>query len=420
MLEDQKKAGQLAVATKKKLKKSSKKTKAAGKKKETKEERAQRLNLEKEYKKRVAAQDDEFKKRTWDFSFIKIASLIQDKEAIRVESDNLMPFDFAATSDQEFDSHKDEVVEKIQRLLIEKKPDDAVALFREARCLWPGDKELFGGGGELSADDEFETFKSLFMRRVEIKKPEAPVAKKTADVSEDEEEKLAKRGRDVDNSDVENNEDEGLGEEDEDMKMNEEFGEEAEDEDEEGTGFVVEEENLDFDKFLYRYTHPHILSCFILMLGEYTKNSDFVNRCCMSMFERIAYECHAPQCLYQLSLFNLINKLFKDPMSRCMMNIMDDRRHASTAMSQIYASTYSSEDMFVFFRKLISKFFEQAHKNPKLYLEVLFFKDKRILHELGEDSNGYEVTHEAASTSKKKVAWTQEEQDELKDLFERL
>ena len=35
-----------------------------------------------------------------------------------------------------------------------------------------------------------------------------------------------------------------------------------------------EEESLDFEKFLYRYTHPHVLKCFILMLGEYTKNSD--------------------------------------------------------------------------------------------------------------------------------------------------
>ncbi len=169
MLENQKKAGQLNVASKKKAKKT-KKAKAP-RQKETKEEKEERKKLEKEYKKRVAEQDPEFKKKTWDFSFIKIASLIQDKEELRVESDNLMPFDFVATSDQEFDAQKDVVIEKVQRLLIEKKPDDSIALFREARCLWPNEKELFGGAGQ-SADEEFETFKSLFMRQVEIKKPE--------------------------------------------------------------------------------------------------------------------------------------------------------------------------------------------------------------------------------------------------------
>ena len=70
--------------------------------------------------------------------------------------------------------------------------------------------------------------------------------------------------------------------------LDEEMGEEEE---EEGGGFVVEEENLDFERFLFRYTHPQVLKSYILMLGEYAKNSDFLNRCCMSMFERIAYEC---------------------------------------------------------------------------------------------------------------------------------
>lgn len=110
--------------------------------------------------------------------------------------------------------------------------------------------------------------------------------------------------------------------------MYEAEGEEDE-EDEEGgkEEYIVEEENLDFERFLFRYTHPHVLKCYILMLNEYAKNSDFLNRCCMNMFERIAYECKAPQCLYQLSLFVLINKIYKDPLSRCMMNIMDKRNN---------------------------------------------------------------------------------------------
>lgn len=100
---------------------------------------------------------------------------------------------------------------------------------------------------------------------------------------------------------------------------------EEEEEEEDKQDYVVEEENLDFERFLFRYSHPSVLKCYILMLNEYSKNSDFLNRCCMNMFERIAYECKAPQCLYQLSLFVLINKIFKDPLSRCLMNIMENR-----------------------------------------------------------------------------------------------
>ncbi len=137
------------------------------------------------------------------------------------------------------------------------------------------------------------------------------------------------------------------------------------------------------------------------------------------MFERIAYDCHAPQCLYQLSLFHLMNKLYKDPMSRCMMNIMDNNKYAS---SQIYASTYTSEDMFVFFRQLIGKFFEQAQANNILYTEILFFKDKKILMALGEENTNYKEAYETVQSTngnKRKIAWTEEENEELKTLFDK-
>lgn len=49
-----------------------------------------------------------------------------------------------------------------------------------------------------------------------------------------------------------------------------------------GGNYETQEENLDFEKFLFRYTHPHILKSFILMLGEYAKNSD-----CKRAFKRI-------------------------------------------------------------------------------------------------------------------------------------
>lgn len=184
MLENHiKKSGVLSVMSRKKQKKQAKKKEKKPKKKESKEEKEARLKLEKEYKKRLDEQDSEFKKKIWEKSFPKIASLIQNEQELQVESDNLMPFDF--TSDQELDAQKDVVIEKIQHLLVENKPDDSIALFREARFLWPADRELFGEP-QIQADDEFETFKNLFMKSLEIKKPEPP---KIQEEKEDEEEK---------------------------------------------------------------------------------------------------------------------------------------------------------------------------------------------------------------------------------------
>ena len=417
-----KKNGTLSVMSKKKQRKSKKKKetkdKKSAKKKETKEEKAKRLQAESAYNKRVDEQEVDFKNKIWSKSFSKIASLIQNEAELKVEDDQLMPFDFVATSDQEFDAQKDLVIEKIQHLLALSKPDDSIALFREARCLWPNDKELFGEA-QPQADEEFETFKNLYMKQLEIKKPvvEEKAASKEADEDE-EEEAVSKKNQDDEGIEDDLNQ-EVEDETEEANKASNEYDSENEEEDE--TGFVVEEENLDFEKFLFRYAMPQILKSFILMMSQYAKNSDFLNRCCMGMFERIAYECHAPQCLYQLSLFNLINKIHKDPLSRCIMNILDDKPTTQKkAIDNLYASNYSAEDMLAFFRHLMKKFFEQAKLNRTLFLEVLFFKDRRIIYELGEESNGYQPLYSAGPhTKQRKVAWSQDEQDELKGLFEK-
>lgn len=395
-----KKNGSLSVLSKKRKKKPKKKS--AAKKKETKEQKEKRLAREKEYKKRLDNQEPEFKEKIWQKNFAKIASLIQNETELNVQTDQLMPFDFVATSDQEFDSQKDVVIEKIQNFLVENKPDDSLALFREARCLWPNDKDLFGAA-QVQADEEFEVYKNLFMKQLEIKEPVIEEEKEEKDKPEQPEQ------------------DEGI--EDDELLNNEENKEcneyeEDEENDDDENKYVLEEEKLELDKFLFRYTHSHILKCYILMLSEYAKNSDFLNRCCMSMFEKIAYDCHALQCLYQLSLFNLINTMYKDPMSRCCMNILENNTQ-KRSIDDLYASNYSCEDMFAFFRQLVGKFFEQTEKNNKLFLEILFFKEKKMIYCLSEEG-GYEpMFAENTNGRKRKIAWTQEEQDELKELFER-
>ena len=384
-----------------KIKKKKVDTKSKKKPKESKEDKARRLEIENQYKSRLREQTEDFKQDKWQKHFSRIAAVLQNEKELQVESDDLMPFDFVATNDQEFDAQKDTVIEKIHHLLAIDKPDDSIALFREARCLWPNDPDTFGKATS-QGDEEFDTLKTLYFKQIEIKKP---LEDKRPEETEDEQLEDNSESKPVD----------------EDIYGEDENNELIDDDD--NNQYLIEEENLDFEKFVFRYTNPSILKCFILMLGEYAKNSDFLNRCCMIMFERIAYDCHAFQCLYQLSLFYLVNRMYKDPMSRSIMNIMQLSSSSGSYCTQrsidcLYASTYSSEDMFAFFRQLVAKFVEQSRKNEKIFLELLLFKDKKMIYCLGEEGEGYAALGQNVGVGKK-VAWTQEERDELKELFER-
>lgn len=174
MLEDHKKKGLLNVQCKKKKKKvrksttkknAEKKKKSNKKKRLTKEEKAARKERELERQKRVDEQNDEFKTRAWEENASRVGALFRNEEEFRVENDNLMPFDFVS-SDADFESQKDRVVERIQHFLAQGKPDDSIALFREARFLFGNDK-MFGSPG-VTGDEEYETYKELIMKKFNI------------------------------------------------------------------------------------------------------------------------------------------------------------------------------------------------------------------------------------------------------------
>ena len=66
------------------------------------------------------------------------------------------------------------------------------------------------------------------------------------------------------------------------------------------------------------------------------------------------------------------------------MNILGSNTQ-KRSIDDLYASSYSTEDMFTFFRQLIEKFFEQA---KKIINFLLFFKEKKTLYFLDEESPG--------------------------------
>lgn len=166
MLEEHKKSGSLNVQCKKKKRRQPKKKKAS--RRLTKAEKEAKEQLDREFERRVEEQTEKVKSDAWESHSNRVAALVQGAEEMRVESDELLPFDFVATSDSEFDAQKDTVVEKIQHLLVGKgKPDDSIALFREARFLFANEPSLFGRVG-LAPDEEFDAYKALIMKRLSL------------------------------------------------------------------------------------------------------------------------------------------------------------------------------------------------------------------------------------------------------------
>jgi hypothetical protein len=149
------------------------------------------------------------------------------------------------------------------------------------------------------------------------------------------------------------------------MKIDEE--EEGEEEDEMNKDY--DDDNLlDFKKFLYRYTNTQILKLYINIFGEYETNSDLQTRCCLKMFKYLSESIDFSQLLYQLNLFNQINKFNRDPLRRFGDN------------KELY------NEAIDVFRVILNKFFKRIKENSDLYLKLLFLKDGEYLdHEDGSE-----------------------------------
>ncbi|KAG7212893.1 hypothetical protein KM043_002244 [Ampulex compressa] len=159
--------------------------------------------------------------------------------------------------------------------------------------------------------------------------------------------------------------------------------EEEEDEPE----LAVEESNLNFSEFIYRFANVRIVKALSILLAQFDKNSDEINHYVIKMLHRIAWDCKMPGMIFQASIF------------RTLERILDSKQPAHKELQK-----------FAVF--IIRRFAEAAQKNRKLYMELLFWKTTSIATEVVE---GYD-----AERSNKKVprgVWSEAEEDELRTLF---
>ncbi|XP_060128020.1 protein timeless homolog [Zootoca vivipara] len=171
----------------------------------------------------------------------------------------------------------------------------------------------------------------------------------------------------------------------------EEAAEEEEVAEEELASVKVSEREFTFLDYMKRFASASVVKAYVLLFKNYQQNSAHTNHCVVKMLHRIACDLKMEALLFQLSVFCLFNRLLGDPA----------------------AAAY--KELVTFAKYIVGKFFAFAASNKKAYVELLFWKSTAVIREMTE---GYGVAEEDETSDSLKAAhWTEEDEEELKELF---
>ncbi|XP_061584565.1 protein timeless homolog isoform X2 [Cololabis saira] len=160
---------------------------------------------------------------------------------------------------------------------------------------------------------------------------------------------------------------------------------EGELEEEEMEPVRISETEFKFVDFIKRFANPNIVRPYLLLLKTFSKNTPHTNHCIVRMLHRLAVDLKMDALLFQLSVFHLFNKILSDPA----------------------AAAY--KELVTFAKYVLNSFFSVAAQNNKAYVELLFWKNVGAVREMTE---GYGKDGED-----KKPTWTEEEEEELRNLY---
>ncbi|XP_036958172.1 protein timeless homolog [Acanthopagrus latus] len=263
------------------------------------------------------------------------ASGFQLSEAL---TESIVPFD--ATSETPLEEQRTEAMVRVQDALLARLGPEALGLLRAAREVWP-EGDVFGSA-DVEPEEELELLQQILKANLPRASPPEPVIEDEDDGVELEEEELE--------------------------------------------SVQVSESEFNFLDFIKRFATPSIVRPYLLLLNSYSRNTPHTNHCIARMLHRLAVNLKMDALLYQLSVFNLFNKILSDPA----------------------AAAY--KELVTFAKYVLNRFFAVAAKNNKAYIELLFWKNVGAAREMTE---GYTKDGEG-----KKPTWTEEEEEELRKLFE--
>nr|XP_017524102.2 protein timeless homolog isoform X5 [Manis javanica] len=163
---------------------------------------------------------------------------------------------------------------------------------------------------------------------------------------------------------------------------------EEEEEEEQLQVVQVSEKEFNFLDYLKRFASSTVVRAYALLLHTYPQNSPHTNHCVAKMLHRLAHDLNMEALLFQLSLFCLFNRLLSDPA----------------------AGAY--KELVTFAKYILGKFFALAAGNPKVFVELLFWKNTAVVREMAEGYGSLD-----GGSSHRPPVWSPEEEAQLQELY---
>ncbi|KAJ8307309.1 hypothetical protein KUTeg_015393, partial [Tegillarca granosa] len=150
----------------------------------------------------------------------------------------------------------------------------------------------------------------------------------------------------------------------------------------------MQKKEFEFKSFINRFVKPEIMKAYVILLSDFQKNSVHTNHCIIKMLHRVAVDLGYTGMVFQASLFRIFQKIMLSPL----------------------AKVERYKEIVKFGTYVVRKFVEVAQDNKKIFMELLFWKGNKESVEVIEGYGSYQ--------SKGKVAWTEDQESELRQLYE--
>ncbi|WKY01442.1 hypothetical protein Q1695_015439 [Nippostrongylus brasiliensis] len=270
--------------------------------------------------------------------------------------------------DVQEEQHQKFAMLKVQRAMRERRPKDAMGLYRASRAMWPNEGVF--GDPDASVDEQVEELRNVFFTDLkeisdELVKAEVAAQKKFAAQS-----------------------------------LIDDDGEADSYSDEEEAKYELKEVKFDLNEYVTLYARADVLRWYVFLLNDFATNSVDLNKALVKMLHRVAFDLKMPARLYQLSLFHIFAKVGAHlvPLSK-----EEKKKHP---LFELYTFGYHLlKQFFICFDKV----------DDRLAPELLFWKGPKECYEI---QNGY-GTYEESKKGKdgNEYTWSEELENELRSLY---
>ncbi|XP_015789018.1 protein timeless homolog [Tetranychus urticae] len=303
--------------------------------------------------KKKKEQQMELVEKLWQEIVFELDEAIQGKTELPNPDNEVEVLSFNVLSEETRDAQKEDALYRISKFLKQRKILLALALCRNAREEYNDYDDTPFGAPDLSPEEEVAILHRII------------ATEKWIDL--DMEEPIEKNGKEnavADENIAENQNEEELADKEKDPVSDYE-----EEKDGENNGVVNDESAYQerafyLRDFVLKYCNSKVVKAYCLALKKFDINSEILNHAILRMAHRIALDCKSPVFFFQLSVFRIFQRCFE--------------------ISKLDRDNKFSE-IRNFARFIIKEFVSQAKGNDKLLVEILFWKNKKEMHEIEEN-----------------------------------